>query len=421
MDLGLVPPDSPAPLPSPAAAGDTLDGQRPQSAGSRRGFQLAPAAVRFAVELRRARGIERAVELLDADFERVNFARAEIGARGRSLETLEARLEDEDVQLRVGLSDEIDTDLADAISNLTARQAALEASLRLPPRPSAVAARLPVVPAIADSAAAGVPMTIRRDSRPPELFDRSMRVPPCKSTRIHFGPVEIEVDDILLFPHGVIAFEDCRHWVLLADDENDALGWLQSVTRGEVAVPVVSPRRFAPEYQVHVTRGQLAPLELSHFDQAYVLSVVSQSDGDLTLNLKAPLIINLDRRLGRQVITTDEQPVALATADARGRHASQECLIQTARSEKVCRLRKEVILGKACLRYFSLRPSKESAGPPPEQNTVPTAHPLSAHPTAADAFILRHNLPACLIAGPARLQGRSHRCWFCRDTVTKAS
>lgn len=126
----------------------------------------------------------------------------------------------------------------------------------------------------------------------------------------HFGPVEVDVDDILLFPRGLMAFEDCRHWVLLADGCNDGLGWLQSVSRGELALPVVSPRRFAADYQVHVTRGQLAPLEFSQFDLAYVLSVVSKNDQDLTLNLKAPLIINLDRRIGRQVITTDEQPVA---------------------------------------------------------------------------------------------------------------
>jgi flagellar assembly factor FliW len=125
-----------------------------------------------------------------------------------------------------------------------------------------------------------------------------------------FGVVEIELDDVLLFPHGLIAFENCRHWVLLADAQNESLGWLQCVNQGDVALPVVSPRRHAPEYKVHVTRGQLSPLELSHFDQTYVLAVVSQSDDDLTLNLKAPLIINLDRRLGRQVLTIDEQPVA---------------------------------------------------------------------------------------------------------------
>jgi flagellar assembly factor FliW len=130
----------------------------------------------------------------------------------------------------------------------------------------------------------------------------------------HFGPVEIEMDDVLVFPRGLVAFEECRHWILLCDEENPALAWLQSLSRTEVALPVVSPRRFVPEYSVHVGRGQLFPLEFSQFDQAYVLAVVSSSDGDLTLNLKAPLIVNLDRRLGRQVITTDEQPVALPLA-----------------------------------------------------------------------------------------------------------
>lgn len=141
----------------------------------------------------------------------------------------------------------------------------------------------------------------------------ALRLPAIIAMQIsttRFGPVEIDVEDILLFPHGVIALEACRHWVLLSDAENDSLGWLQCVNQADVALPVVSPRRFVPHYRVHVTRGQLAPLELSHFDQTYVLSIVSKSDDELTLNLKAPLIINLDRRLGRQVVTTDEQPVA---------------------------------------------------------------------------------------------------------------
>ena len=127
----------------------------------------------------------------------------------------------------------------------------------------------------------------------------------------HFGPVTVDADDIVLFPRGIVAFEDCRHWVLLGDAENPTLAWLQSISRPEVALPVVSPRRFVPDYAVRLSRGQLAPLEFSQFDQVFVLTVVSQSDGDLTLNLKAPLIINLDRRLGRQIITSDEQPVAL--------------------------------------------------------------------------------------------------------------
>jgi flagellar assembly factor FliW len=126
-----------------------------------------------------------------------------------------------------------------------------------------------------------------------------------------FGAVTIEVDDILLFPRGLIGFEDCRHWVLLADEENPALGWLQSVGRGDVAMATLSPRRFWPDYRLRLDRGQLLPLELSHWDQAYVLALLSRSDRSLTVNLKAPVIVNLDRRLGRQVVASDDQPLAL--------------------------------------------------------------------------------------------------------------
>lgn len=124
-----------------------------------------------------------------------------------------------------------------------------------------------------------------------------------------FGGLEIEPSDILLFPSGVVGFEECRNWVLLGDAENTSVGWLQSVTRPEIALAVVSPRKFVPGYQVRVARTQLAPLQLRATHEAYVLAVVGKGGQGLTLNLKAPIIINLDRRLGRQVVATDDQPL----------------------------------------------------------------------------------------------------------------
>ncbi len=84
-----------------------------------------------ALEANNQLDIERAVALLDEDFDRINFSRAEIGFRGRNLEALQIRIADETNQVHGALSQEIDTDYAAAISSLTSRQAALEASLRL--------------------------------------------------------------------------------------------------------------------------------------------------------------------------------------------------------------------------------------------------------------------------------------------------
>lgn len=124
-----------------------------------------------------------------------------------------------------------------------------------------------------------------------------------------FGVIDIEPDDILFFRNGLIGFEDCRHWVLLADAENSAVAWLQSMQHSDVAMAVVSPRRFVADYQVRLDPNDVAALQLTDAEQAFVLGIVSRDADTLTLNLRAPLVINLDRRIGSQVVTVDSQPL----------------------------------------------------------------------------------------------------------------
>ena len=124
-----------------------------------------------------------------------------------------------------------------------------------------------------------------------------------------FGAVEIETLDVICFPEGMLGLEDCLHWVLLADAQNEDLGWLQSTSRAEIALAVVSPRRFVPDYQVRVARNELAPLGLEPANDALVLVIVGNSERSVTLNLKAPLIINRVRRTGRQVVANGDQPL----------------------------------------------------------------------------------------------------------------
>jgi flagellar assembly factor FliW len=124
-----------------------------------------------------------------------------------------------------------------------------------------------------------------------------------------FGNIGMDKQDVIFFPKGLIGLEDIRHWVLLADAENEALGWLQSTADPEVALAVISPRRFIPHYRVRVGKRELAAVDLESLTQAYVLTIVSENRGRLTANLRAPLVFNLERRLGRQIVTSDDQPL----------------------------------------------------------------------------------------------------------------
>jgi flagellar assembly factor FliW len=132
-----------------------------------------------------------------------------------------------------------------------------------------------------------------------------------------FGRIDVAAGDVLRFPSGLPGLEDCREWALLADAANDALGWLQSTTRGDVAMAVVSPRRFVPDYQVRIPRSELTPLDVADIRQAQVVVVVGTNGTSLTLNLKAPIVINLEARTGRQVVASGELPLQYELSSVR--------------------------------------------------------------------------------------------------------
>ena len=126
-----------------------------------------------------------------------------------------------------------------------------------------------------------------------------------------FGKLAVALQDVIVFDQGLIGLRRCRRWVLLADSQSPALGWLQCVDDGEIALGVVSPRRFAPNFQLRVDRHELASLDLTSPRDAQTVVIVSSRPDGLSLNLRAPLVINVEARKGRQVIAKDPLPVRM--------------------------------------------------------------------------------------------------------------
>jgi flagellar assembly factor FliW len=124
-----------------------------------------------------------------------------------------------------------------------------------------------------------------------------------------FGLIDVAAGDVIRFPSGLPGLEDCREFALLADAANDAVGWLQSTTRGDVALAVVSPRRFVPDYRVRIARSELQPLALADVRDAQIVVVVGTTGTTFTLNLKAPIVINVATRTGRQVVASGDLPL----------------------------------------------------------------------------------------------------------------
>jgi flagellar hook-associated protein 3 FlgL len=130
VDLGLIPTGSVAAVAGTSGSDQVLTGRdtNPQEV---QGVFNTLIRLRDAIQNGDLEETGRLSAKLDGDLDRVNFARSDLGQRAKTLDTVGTRLDDDEVELKGSLSKEIDVDLLEAISNLTARQASLQASLQL--------------------------------------------------------------------------------------------------------------------------------------------------------------------------------------------------------------------------------------------------------------------------------------------------
>jgi flagellar assembly factor FliW len=137
-----------------------------------------------------------------------------------------------------------------------------------------------------------------------------------------FGNIRLDHDQLFVFPSGLIGMETLRDWALLPDDGNPAVAWLQSASRGDRALPLISPRAFFDDYRVQVARRELAALHIRPGSELFVLTTVSGHSGKLTTNLRSPILLNLSRRLGCQVITDNAQPLQQSVSSPKSERRS---------------------------------------------------------------------------------------------------
>jgi len=80
---------------------------------------------------------------------------------------------------------------------------------------------------------------------------------------------------------------------------------------GEFALPVIEPLMFKPDYNPTVEDELLKPLGEVTEENVYVLTTVTVPTDikKISINLKAPIVINTDTNLASQIIIEDSLPV----------------------------------------------------------------------------------------------------------------
>ncbi len=131
------------------------------------------------------------------------------------------------------------------------------------------------------------------------------------TTRL-FGDIDIAEDKIIHMEGGIVGFPDLKQFTLIYDkekgDDHDTIMWFQSLDEPQFAMPVLVPTSILSEYNPIVNDELLAPLGELNDDNLYCLVTVKVPSDltKMTINQKAPIIINTDTMRGVQLIVENE-------------------------------------------------------------------------------------------------------------------
>lgn len=125
----------------------------------------------------------------------------------------------------------------------------------------------------------------------------------------YLGETKVTKDKIITFQSGLPGFEDEHKFVLLDIAEDVLFQVLQSVNSPELAFFVINPYLLFDDYSIQLNDHAVETLRIENKKDVVVLTVMTLKEpfSKSTVNLKAPLIINLANKYGKQYILNDDQ------------------------------------------------------------------------------------------------------------------
>jgi flagellar assembly factor FliW len=120
------------------------------------------------------------------------------------------------------------------------------------------------------------------------------------------GPVtasSVKPQHVVTFPAGLPGFEECRNFVLLATEGEAPLHYLSAIDGPEASFLVIDPRQVQAGYKCELTDTDARRLGVTADATLVWLALVTiESQGTVTVNLRAPVVINPTLMIGHQVI-----------------------------------------------------------------------------------------------------------------------
>ena len=124
-----------------------------------------------------------------------------------------------------------------------------------------------------------------------------------------FGEIDLSDEKIIHIPSGLIGFSDKSKYTLLEHKKGSPFLWLQSVEDGALAFVLIDPLLLKPDYELQIGPEDMKSLDLTEApDGIQTLVIVNITPGEkleLTANLLGPIVINVRKKLAKQIVLPD--------------------------------------------------------------------------------------------------------------------
>jgi flagellar assembly factor FliW len=124
-----------------------------------------------------------------------------------------------------------------------------------------------------------------------------------------FGEMTVEDNQIIDFPDGVLGFDYIKQFALLEEAGSPFL-WLQAISEPSLAFVIISPLSFLEEYSLVISQGDLDDVGAKNPEELTVFAIVtipSDNPSAMTANLQGPIIVNSEKRKGKQAISLSDK------------------------------------------------------------------------------------------------------------------
>ena len=150
-----------------------------------------------------------------------------------------------------------------------------------------------------------------------------------------FGMLDVPDKNLLIFPFGLVGFPACRRFVVLDAGDDSDYQWFQSVDEPTLAFVIMDVHLLQQDFRVDVPDEGLAELDMTQTDTILIMVVVTIPPGNpdqATANLRAPLVVNLRTRKGKQMILHESIPLRFPLLPTSAEHKPDHEVVSEAAS-----------------------------------------------------------------------------------------